>query len=126
MTIAHIKVFFHGKDFLKKIIVSDNLSSQIEQTFITYPNTTLIVSDLLDTFQFPSSIVVWGKDFSNQNSNKFRLVQLFNHSSCRFDYDVERNSLIFTNASLVNLGVSSSLTIPPEQETHVATIIITF
>lgn len=126
MTISEIKVFFEGKDYLKKIIVSDNLSSTKEQIFSTYPNTTFIVGDLLNTFKFPSSVVVWGRDFSIKNSNKFRFVQLFNHSSCRFEYDKDRNALLFTNASLVNLGISSCLTIPTDLETHVATIIITF
>lgn len=126
MTIAEIKVYFEGKDYLKKIIVSDNLSSTEEQLFLTHPNTTLIVKDLVDTFKFPSSVAVWGRDFSVKNSNKFRFVQLFNHSSCRFEYDADRNALLFVNASLVNLGISSSLTIPTNEETHVASIFITF
>jgi hypothetical protein len=122
--VAYIKVYFTGTNYLNKIIVSDNLSKNIEQTF-TSPNNTLIIRDIVENFNFPSSIVVWGKDFSSQNSNKYRFVQLFNHSSCRLDYDAREKIMVFTNASLLNLGVTSTLSLPTS-ETHVSTIIITF
>ena len=121
--IGYIKVYFSGNNFLSKIVISDNLSKNIEQTF-TSPNNTLIVRDIVDSFTFPSSIVVWGKDFSSPNS-KYRFVQLLNHCSCRLDYDTDNKLLMFTNASLLNLGVASTLCLTP-QETHVSTIIITF
>jgi hypothetical protein len=122
--IAYIKVYFSGNNFLNKIVVTDNLSKNTEQTF-TYPNNTLIIRDIVDSFQFPSSVVVWGKDFSSTNSSKYRFVQLMNHSSCRLDYDADNKLLIFTNASPLNLGVASTLCLTPK-ETHVSTIIITF
>ena len=122
--IAYIKVYFSGNNFLNKIVVSGNLSKNVEQTF-TSPNNTLIIRDIVDSFTFPSSIVVWGKDFSSSNSSKYRFVQLLNHSSCRLDYDADNKLLMFTNASLLNLGVASTLCLST-QETHVSTIIITF
>ena len=122
--VAYVKVYFTGTNFLNKIVVSDNLSKNIEQTF-TSPNNTLVIRDIVANFNFPSSIVVWGKDFSSPSSSKYRFIQLFNHSSCRLDYDVNEKVLIFTNASLLNLGVPSTLSLPTV-ETHVSTIIITF
>jgi hypothetical protein len=123
VSIFNISVCFKIiKYFIVSRVVTENISSKSEFTFSSTNNTTVLITDLLDTFSLPESVICWGRDFSSNNSSKYRMVQLFNQSCCRMDYDNENQTLKLSNATCTNLGVTSSVYLPASIETLVAKI----
>ena len=122
---GEIKIYCSGNNNITRVVTT-NISKTSEFKFENFNNTTILITDLLDTFSLPESVICWGRDFSSSNSTKYRLVQLFNQSCCRMDYDNENKILKISNATCVNLGVTSSVYLPVSIETLVAKIIILY
>lgn len=122
---GEIKIYCSGNNNITKVVTT-NISSKNEFTFSSGNNTTILITDLLDSFNLPESVICWGRDFSSNNSSKYRLVQLFNQSCCRMDYDSENQTLKLSNATCTNLGVTSSVYLPSSIETLVAKITVLY
>ena len=107
-----IDVYFTGNSYLSKVVVTPNVSDVQTIIYPDSPNTTITITDLQPNFSFPVSVVSWGKDFSGLNPSKYRMVSLFNQTSCRIDFDIIQNTLVFTNATTTNLGCLSIMNMP--------------
>lgn len=122
---GEIKIYCSGNNNITKVVTT-NISNKSEFKFENQNNTTILINDLLETFSLPESVICWGRDFSSNNSSKYRMVQLFNQSCCRMDYDSENQIFKISNATCVNLGVTSSVYLPVSVETLVAKIIMLY
>ena len=122
---GEIKIYCSGNNNITKVVTT-NISNKSEFKFENQNNTTILINDLLETFSLPESVICWGRDFSLNSSSKYRMVQLFNQSCCRMDYDSENKIFKIANATCVNLGVISSVYLPVSVETLVAKIIMLY
>ena len=76
---GEIKIYCSGNNNITKVVTT-NISNKSEFKFENQNNTTILINDLLETFSLPESVICWGRDFSLNNSSKYRMVQLFNQS----------------------------------------------
>lgn len=118
------RIYVYCKNYnLSKVVVSPEISST---TTFTCSNKQIVIGDLCDNLLNPINISAFGGNFLSKSvATSYRLVNLFNQTAIRFDYDLVNRTMTFSNVTPMNLGCASLAQLP-ENESLIAVIYVTF